>query len=193
MTDFPRESDSLVVGALNPEEYVIWTGHCLSRRGKQEKAGRGPEGSVGSCLFLLIAEFVIFVAVLGLTGSGVGLLAIFPLAIVTSWAQRTVLHSPDDAMYCRKQTVYVLTNQRVFILRNCQTAHPVQSLPLRFVDNARVERRQADGRGTVQFLRWDAGAHRWTYPMRFAMVQHSGAVVNLARAAIEKAKAGDAF
>lgn len=191
MTDFVREVDSTVSEALNPGERVIWTGHCLSRLGKQQKASPGPSASAGSCLFLLVAQFVVFVVVLGQTETGLGLLAIFPIAIAMSWVQRKVLQSPDDAMYCRKQTIYALTDQRVFVLRNCNRTAPMQSLPLRFIDSMRVERRQADGRGTVQFLTWDVMTHQWTFPLRFSMVQRPGAVVNLVQAAIAETRTGD--
>jgi hypothetical protein len=188
MIDFAREVDDFVPGALNPGEEVIWTGHCLSLRGKQDKASPGPGASAGSCLILLIVQFVIFLAVLIRTGTGLGLLAIFPIVIVMNWVQRKVLHSPDEAIYCRKQTVYVLTDQRAMVLRNCQTAYPAQSLLWAYADEVRAERVGLDGRGTVQFLNWDVVEQRWVYSLRFFMVANALAVAERAIAAREAAR-----
>lgn len=100
----------------------------------------------------------------------------------------SLLPGPDTSLYCRKQSVYVLTDQRAFILRNCNTEGPVRSLPLRFVDVVRAEEIRPDGRGSVQFLSWDRAARRWTYPMRFSKVKDADGVAERAIAARDAAR-----
>lgn len=136
MTDFAREVDRTVTSALNPHEHVIWTGHCLSRLGKQQKA------------------------------------------------QRFLLTRSDDEMYCRKQTVYVLTNKRAFVLKHCRTKIPMRSITWRFVDEVRAEEVGSDGRGTVRFWRWDSDLDRWTVALQFYRVGNASQVAVLAKTAM---------
>lgn len=139
MTDFARQVDKMVTSALNPHEHVIWTGHCLSLLGKQQKASR----------FMLTRL--------------------------------------DDDMYCRKQTVYVLTNKRAFVLRHCRTKRPMRSILWRHVDEVRAEEVGGDGRGIVRFWRWDSAMDRWTIALQFYRVGNANQVAALAKTAMMQA------
>jgi hypothetical protein len=57
-----------------------------------------------------------------------------------------------------------------------------------YADEVRAERVWPDGRGTVQFLRWDAAEQRWVYALRFFMVGRAGAVAEQAIAARDAAR-----
>jgi len=143
MTDFARQVDKMVTSALNPHEHVIWTGHCLSRLGKQQKASR-----------FMLTRF-------------------------------------DDDMYCRKQTVYVLTNKRAFVLRHCRTKTPMRSILWRHVDEVRAEDVGGDGRGIVRFWHWDSVAQRWEMVLQFYQVGNAIRVAEWGQSARAANLSGD--
>jgi hypothetical protein len=187
--DFSREVDTMVTGALNPGEQVLWMGHCLSRLGRQRKATSAaamPEA------FLAFA-IAVMAAITALVITRVPVVAMVTLVVTLALAFKKTNQlfkgwGTDDAMYCRQQTAYVLTNQRAMVLRNCQTGYPVQSLLWAHADEVRAERVWPDGRGTVQFLRWDRVEQRWEYSLRFFMVGHARSVAEWAIAARDAAR-----
>lgn len=182
------EDEVSVVGLLNPGERVLWEGTCASRMGRQRKAF--PIVGPWRYLLLLIAMVVIGRGVGTATGSRLaGLLAsVLVLAILGVCWGWILEHVRDSDMYCRKQTRYLITNRRAVVLRNCRTSRPLQSLPWVFVNDISAEWLQPDGRGTVQFLGWDAVAKRPTRPMRFLMVRNAAGVVEQARSVREAAQ-----
>jgi hypothetical protein len=189
MTDFGREVDSKVTGALNPGERVIWIGHCLSRVGKQQKAGPAL-GARASVLALTLAA-IVGLPICVLTKSPVFAIILgFAAFAVTAYVASSIFAAgvKDHAMYCRKQTAYVLTDRRAIVLRNCRTAYPVQSLLWAYVDEVRAESVGADGRGTVKFLHWDPMARRWDTPLQFYKVGAAFRVAEWAQAAMAQAK-----
>ena len=147
---------------LNPGERVLWEGTCRSRMGRQNKACP----ILGSRNYLILGFAVLFigVSVNAATDSGLaGLLASGLVLAIAGLAWGTIQNRVRDSdMYCRKETRYLITNQRAVVLRNCRTRRPLQSLPWGFVDEVRTEQMRTDGRGTVQFLGWDAVAMRQT-------------------------------
>jgi hypothetical protein len=191
MTDFYREVDATVAGALNPGEEVIWTGHCLSRLAMQ----RGRDFSVPPALIGYIVAIVLV---------GVGALTVIAGSVDEVWREaivgavlffaggwflygmsRTPLY--DDKMYCRKQTVYVLTDQRAFVLKHCRTKMPMRSIPWRYVDDVRAEWLELDDRGTVRFLHWDPVGGRWDTRLQFYKVGNAHRVAEWAQAAMMQA------
>jgi len=183
-----RADDVLGDGILNPGEHVLWVGTCWSRRGKQEKSF--PRIGPWNYLVLLIVVVGSGAGVSSATGSELaGLLAglvVLAIAYVSwEWIQE---HVRDSDMYCRAQTRYLITNRRAMVMRNCRTNQPVQSLPWTYVDGVCAEQMRLDGRGTVQFVGWDAVAKRSTRPMRFFMVRDAAGVVEEARSAREAAR-----
>lgn len=189
MTDFSREVDSTVVGALNPGEELVWTGHCLSRLGQQGKAGPG----VATPSFVLgVAVAVIFalpVAVFTREPVLVFWVAM-PVFLVTVMKSGTFFHEwgTDSALYCRKQTVYVLTDQRAFILRHCRTDAPMRSVPWRYIDHVQAELVEPGGRGTVKFRHWDVAAQRWDTLLQFSKVGNATWVAEWAQATAARAR-----
>lgn len=184
MTDFSREVDATVAGALNPGEQVLWTGHCLSRLGKQNKAAPATKKA---WLFVIPFTGIGLISLIGQLRSGpnLGMIvsAIF-IGLGMSMAYGLVsAFWADSSMYCRKQTVYAITNQRAFVLRNCRMESPVQSLLWTYADEVRAERVGPDGRGSVQFLRWDRVEQRWVCALRFFMVGNARSVAERAIAA----------
>jgi hypothetical protein len=189
VTDSAREADWVVPGVLNPGEEVLWKGHCLSRMGQQRKAAPAAAGL--EAVLALALAVIAMLAVLVITRIVVlGMAAFLVTVLLAVWKTNGLLEGwgADDAMYCRQQTVYVLTNQRAVVLRNCRTAHPVQSLLWTYVDEVQAERVELDGRGTVQFLRWDPMEQRWVYSLRFFKVANAQAVAERAIAARDAAR-----
>lgn len=168
---------------LNPGERIIWTGYCQSKVGQQSKAAPGatikPLFSIFGPIFMIL---VVGGGVSDALDSAAGFLAGILLAPVPVWYAQTHLDDFDSVMYCRQQTVYLLTDERVVVVRNCNRGVPVQSLPLRFIDRIRVTDRRTDDRGTVEFLVWDAQTQTWTIPLRFFRVQNPDKVSDLAEA-----------
>jgi len=171
MSDFAREVDEHIYPALNPGEQVLWKGHCLSRLGKQRKAT--PAAALPEVVLAIVLAAVAMFATAVITKIGIlsigAAIATFVLAIRLT--DRYFEHwGTDDAVYCRKQTVYVLTNQRAIVLRHCRTANPVQSLLWAYADEVRAESVGLDGRGSVQFLSWHPVERRWVHSLQFFMV-----------------------
>lgn len=189
MIDYAREVDDVVPGALNPGEEVLWTGHCLSLRGKQGKAGAAigmPAATLAAMLAMIaglslcvVAKSPVFAILLGL--------ATF---VLTSAVAGRVLGEgvKDSVMYCRKQTVYVLTDQRAMVLRNCRTTYPVQSAPWAYVEAVRTTGVKPDGRGTVEFLSWNPAERRWVGSLRFIIGGNAVQVSERAIAARDAAR-----
>jgi hypothetical protein len=86
-------------------------------------------------------------------------------------------------MYCRQQTVYALTDERVLVFRDCNRGVPVRSVPLRFIDRIRVTGERTFDRGTVEFLSRDPSTGTWSIPLRFFMVKDPNKVVDRVEAA----------
>ncbi len=183
-----REDAVSVMGILNPGERVLWEGTCRSRMGRQKKA----YPILGSRNYLILGFAVLFigVSVNAATNSGLaGLLASGLVLAVAALTWGTIQNRVRDSdMYCRTQTRYLITNQRAVVLRNCRTRRPLQSLSWRYVDEVRIEQMRTDGRGTVQFLGWDAVAMRQTRPLRFFMVGSAARVAEQAIAARDAAR-----
>ena len=93
----------------------------------------------------------------------------------------------DSKLYCRKQTAYVLTNQRAFVLRQCRVDVPMRSVAWRFVDEVRAEWVELDGRGTVMFRHWDPVARQWETPVQFLKVGNAHRVAERGQAAMMEA------
>lgn len=175
MTDFYREVDSKLSNTLNPGEKIIWTGHCLSRLGQQRKAVRTVQWAWIIAVVLIGIGLITLFSMLvegdlgkfGFRLLGPGLILAIGLALVNSLESE---HVRDSTMYCRRQTVYVLTDQRAIVLRNCRTACPVQSLLWAYADEVRAESVGLDGRGSVQFLSWHPVERRWVHSLQFFMV-----------------------
>ena len=183
MTNFAREVDATIAGTLNPGERVIWRGHCQSRLGRQQKAARATIGTV-----LIVTPFVligVLLIVVGLEGPDGRIIPGAILSVVGMSALYSMVSERfhDGKMYCRKQTAYVLTDQRAFVLKHCRTDAPMRSVEWRFVDDVRAESVGPDGRGTVRFLHWDPMARRWDTPLQFYMVGAAYRVAEWAQAA----------
>ena len=188
MTDFSREVDATVAGALNPGERVIWKGHCLSRLGKQQKAQRT---SLWTVVFVIpFTGIGLLFLIDALRNGPSGGLIVSPIFIAIGVLTAFSLFSEqraDGAMYCRKQTVYVMTDQRAFVLKQCRTKVPMRSVDWRFVDDVRAESVGPDGRGTVRFLRWDPLARRWDTPLQVYKVGAAFRVAEWGQGAMERA------
>lgn len=189
MTDFTREVDATIARTLNPGERVIWSGHCRSRLGQQRKASRAPIWT-----FLIVMFFVVLGVLLLVAGLSAGPDGRIIPGAVFSVLGASVLYSMvserfhDSKMYCRKQTAYVLTDQRAFVLKHCRTDVPLRSLDWRYVDHVRAESVGSDGRGTVKFWHWDPMARRWDTPLQFYKVGAAFQVAEWAQAAMAQAK-----
>jgi hypothetical protein len=180
-----RRVDALARGALNPGELILWTGYCQSRLGKQRKAGKHRDVALILFGFFTLVSAVAVLSYIGSPGSQLKALILIPYLLVLALVAMFLARLPDGTMYCRQQMIYVLTNERVFIVRNCNEGVPVRSLPLRFIDQVRAERVMPDGRGTVEFLCQDPSTRRSASAMRFFRVGRVQAVV----AEIESARA----
>ncbi len=189
MSDFAREADSMVPGALNPGEQVLWTGHCLSRIGQQRKANRV---QLWALLFVVpltaVGAMMVYASLTDNLDGRVVAGSIFMLIGATLLYSLITERTRDGEMYCRKQTVYVLTDQRAFVLKHCLTEVPMRSLPWSLADEVREEGVRPDRRGTVQFLTWDPVEQRWVYSLRFFMVANAEAVADKAMAARNAAR-----
>jgi hypothetical protein len=158
---------------LNPDERMIWSGYCESKVGRQARAAAG--GATGVILAVIV--FVgLSVAADALLNELLGIPQGFVLGMVAAglllWTFREHLGAAGDSkMYCRQQTVYALTNERVLVFRGCNRGVPVRSVPLRFIDRIRVTGERTYDRGTVEFLSWDPSTGTWTIPLRFFMVK----------------------
>jgi hypothetical protein len=188
MTDFDREVDAAVFGALNPKEELLWTGHCMSRLGKQQRTESYMPFlrviPIGLCVVgAFVAMYAITIPEFSglLTGIGVFLGAVWMKHRLDSG------HFHDSKMYCRKQTAYALTNQRAFVLKRCHTDVPMRSVDWRYVDEVRAEVVEPSGRGTVMFRRWDPGARRWDTLLRFYKIADAHQVADLAQGAMTQA------
>lgn len=192
MTEFAREVDRGVPGALNPGEEVLWTGHCLSRLGQQRKAR--PLSKWLLLLFVPLSGLGILLVIEGLEERKFG--AVFGggvLLIVGGTAMYTLIREyfRDGKMYCRKQTVYVLTDQRAFVLKHCRTTAPMRSIVWRYVDLVRAEAVRTDGRGTVKFWRWDPVAQQWETVLQFHQVGNAAHVAEWGQSARAANLGGD--
>jgi hypothetical protein len=188
MTDFARAVDGMVSGALNPGERVLWTGHRMSRLGKQRGAMSFPVGVE----IVAVPMFVcgVYLVVTSVVQQPDGRIAVgIALLLLGGWIVRsTDGKRPDDgAMYCRKQTVYVLTDQRAFVLKHCRTAVPMRSVDWRYVELIRVRKEHPDGRGTIEFVRTDSVSGRAEMLLTFSTVGNAFAVAEWARAAMATA------
>lgn len=93
----------------------------------------------------------------------------------------------DNSIYCRKQTVYAITNQRAFVLRHCRTEVPMRSVAWRFVDEVLAEWVELDGRGTVKFRHWDPAMRHWETLLEFSRVGNAYRVAERGQAAMTQA------
>ena len=192
MTDFSREVDATVAGALNPGERVLWTGHCLSRLGKQRYEHRTSfMGTLlGWPISILFAGSGLWNLLGGFTNGPVGRVigGAILLAIGVSVMYVLIIGLfRDSKMFCRKQTAYVLTDQRAFVLRHCRTEVPMRSVAWRFVDDVRAEWVDLDGRGTVKFRHWDPATRQWDTPLQFTRVGNAHRVAEWGQAAMTQA------
>ena len=119
----------------------------------------------------------------------VGLIVAIATVVLVLYLTRQSLGKrvKDSAIYCRKQTVYVLTNQRAFVLKYCRTDAPMRSVAWRYVDHVRAESVGPDGRGTVRFWHWDPVAQRWDAVLQFYRVGAAYRVAERAQVALAKA------
>ena len=189
MTDFDRDVDPAVFGALNPKEELLWTGHCMSRLGKQKRAeSYAPLLRVVPIGLCIVGMFVVIHAITG--PEKTGLLAGAGFFLGAAWVAHSLdagrFH--DSKMYCRKQTAYALTDQRAFVLKHCRTGVPMRSAPWRSVDEVRAEGVGSDGRGTVRFWCRDPNTNRWNIVLQFRRVGNANQVAAWAQAAMAKAK-----
>jgi len=188
MTDFYREVDSAVAGALNPGEELVWTGHCLSRLGQQRKAG--PTLATPSFVLGIAVAAIFALPVVVLTREPVLVFWVaMPTFLVTAMKMDTFFDEwgTDSDLYCRKQTAYVLTDQRAFILRHCRTDAPVRSVTWRYVDHVQAEQVEPGGRGTVTFRHWDVADQRWDTLLQFSKVANATWVAEWAQATAAQA------
>ena len=166
---------------------MIWSGYCESKVGQQSKAAAGGAADI----FVAIAIFAIMTVGAGsvlnkVFGIPFGFVIGFLATVFLLWkfGERLELRR-DSALYCRRQqTVYVLTDERVLVFRNCNKGVPVRSVPLRFIDRVRVVGERWDGRGTVELLSWNPSTGMWTIPLRFFMVRNAKQVMDLVEAAV---------
>jgi hypothetical protein len=192
MTDFAREVDSTVAGALNPGERVLWTGHCLSRLGKQQHEQRTSRmGMVlGWPISILFAGIGLLNLLAGLSSGPIGRVIggaiLLAIGVSVIYVLITGLFR-DSKMFCRKQTAYVLTDQRAFVLKHCRTAVPMRSVDWHFVDHVRAEWVELDGRGTVQFQHWDPMARQWQTILQFYKIASAHQVAERAQGAMAQA------
>jgi hypothetical protein len=189
MTDFAREVDSTVAGALNPGEQVVWTGHCLSRMGQQRKAARIPRWAcIAAVPFTGFGSIALITLLSEGRLSGTMIAPGILLAIGVGFLYELISQRfRDRKMYCRKQTVYVLTNRRAFVLKHCRTAVPMRSVDWHFVDHVRAEWVELDGRGTVQFQHWDPMARQWQTILQFYKIASAHQVAERAQGAMAQA------
>lgn len=188
MSDFDRDADAYVLGALNPGEKLLWTGHCLSRIGKQ----RGAQSQSTWMWVIAIALCVVgvFVTTYAIFGpEKIELIGGAAFLLGGVWLAQRIVDGRfrDNQMYCRKQTVNVLTNQRAFVLKHCATDVPMRSVDWRYVEDVRAEGVGTDGRGTVKFRRWDPVTQRWSLVLQFYRVGNAERVAEWGQAAMGKA------
>jgi hypothetical protein len=188
LEDERRKTWRLLADILNPDEHVLWYGYCESKLGKQEKAS----GCAGDVLIGIFVCVFITLFTGGLLSDALdspfGFAIIVPIAllfmIMFLKGGGGEMFARDSQIYCRQQTVYALTDERVLVFRNCNCGVPVRSVPLRFIDRIRVTGVRAYDRGTVEFLSWNASAGTWTIPLRFSMVKNPKQVMDRVEAAV---------
>jgi hypothetical protein len=181
---------------LKPGEHLLWSGYCLSRRGKQKKASGPMFGLIfGAAAGLIVGGF--------LSGAiGLSVPALIPLTAPLGALLGYRLLPPCSA-YRKSRTIYALTDRRVFVLRDLYRNREVKSLPLQFIEDISVDERdlirtglddetRAARRGTITFFTAPRRQRGVNDPfLKFIMTSQAQRIARMATEARRKLVAGN--